>query len=209
LKDKLQKNEARGKEIFAIGAKTNKPANDSHPSQQQPTGGTVLIDDLQPPPAIDNRKDNRGSAKRVRHSNEFKWNQLESLEIWQESQKRNNQPATVAEFCKKFHPNDQSKWKNFYSQWSKKKDDIAKSLADEKYKHLKTITRGKQGKTPYKDMEDKLYKLILEDRKNNRKVSQLSIKTRAKKILNKLDQENGTSLSLNFKASNGWFWSFF
>ena len=57
-------------------------------------------------------------------------------------------------------------------------------------------------------MEDELYKLITNDRKNKRKVSRLSILVRAKKIVRELDEKNGTDRSKDFKASNGWFWNF-
>ena len=199
-KDLEQKNAARASAIFVAGRGTQKPAGE--PTELR---ATVQLDETQ---KVDGRKTNRGAATRERITNETKWNHLEKLEIWQKEMENNNQQANIASYCRKFHPNEQRKWRSNFSKWMKEKDNIAKQVSDKKYKQLKTIARGKLGVSPYKEMEDELYKLITNDRKNKRKVSRLSILVRAKKIVRELDEKNGTDRSKDFKASNGWFWNF-
>ncbi len=202
--DAEKKLAAKTTEVFAMGPGKKKPGKEYHatPAEQR---ATINLD---VEPKEDKRKGNRGSAHRQRHTNEVKWEHLEKLEIWQDEQKKNNSPATIAAYCREFHPNDQTKWANFLVKWTKSKDQIAKAVSDEKYGRLKTIARGKQGKTPYKEMEDELYNSILNDRKNKRKVSRLSVQVRARKIVNEHDKKNNTNKGKDFKASNGWFWNF-
>ncbi len=77
-------------------------------------------------------------------------------------------------------------------------------VADDKYgRRLKRIAGNRR--SPFKEMEDRLYRKILEDRKQKRKVSQTRIKDQTKRILIQLDEDNVTDQSKNFRSSNGWF----
>lgn len=169
-KQDLEKKRAANN-VFAIGPGKVKPgrekkaaANNQPDEEEEPPEIRATVE-LEEDAAVDGRKGNRGSANRERYSNEFKWEQLQKLDQWKESQKGKGEADSVAGFCRVFHKNEQLKWQNLINKWHHERDKIAKSVATKKYKWLRTVVATKQRNSPYKMMEDELYKTILEDRK--------------------------------------------
>lgn len=176
-------------------------ASASHSSSSQ------ILDKVTTAPKKDNRKGNRGSSVRATYTPAEKLRHLEALEKWKAKQREAEKNDTVSQFCVEHHHNDQQKWNSLLSKWKREEPKIIQYVSEKTYADLKRI-HPKKRSSPFKDMEDILYKEIVEHRSLKRKVSRLRINVRAKKILTEIDVKDGTTRSRPFRASNGWFAGF-
>jgi hypothetical protein len=147
----------------------------------------------------DGRKGNRGSSVRIRYSAQQKYEHLERLEIWQAEQSKKKEKDTLTLYCQLHHPNGIHQMMVNLVKWRQPEEAarIVKAAAEKKYGNLKKLSPTKL-RSPFKDMEDILYKEIVLHRKNKRKVSKQRVVISAKKIMTQLD-DRCTS-----KRMHGW-----
>ena len=82
------------------------------------------------------------------------------------------------------------------------------AVSDKIYGKFNRLRSASRGKSPFHEMETKLYQELIQHRSHGRKVSRRWIQIKGKKIQVELDKVNGTHLSRCFKASSSWFWRF-
>ena len=174
------------------------------PHQQQEDLGSNVALPEEGEPGEDKRKYNRGSDMRMSFDAHFKYRHLMHFEQWVKEEEGRN----LSSYCFCFHSNEQMKWINSIARWRKSKEKIVAAVSDKIYGNCKRLKSTARTRSPYHQMEQKLYQEIVNHRSRGRKVSMQWIKVKAKKLLVVLDKENGTHRSRVFKASNGWFWRF-
>ena len=152
-------------------------------------------------PNIDNCKDNRGSSRRIRHSNKFKASMIEFYE--NESNELN-----AIQFCKKHQQGcnvikNLSAGKHGWRHLSTRLNMI-KLASDAKRKNMKTKISQKFGRSPFKALKIVLYDRVKDHRRKGRKVSEYFARMNANKIMKEVMLEKAEHL----KASKGWFHRF-
>ena len=191
----------RGITVVCPARKKSRSGENAAPLNESPRHNLVHI----PTPSVgdtdaDGRRNNRGSAVRMKVSNEKKASIIQLYE---------QQSLSVSAFVDKHHLS--AKHKKCLSEgkdgwrYPSTREKILKAASDKKYKHLKHMTGGKSfRKSPYQPMENDLHKLIIAHRAKGRKVSQNFIRISAKKLMKTVQPE----LADTFKASDGWFQRF-
>ena len=183
------------------GRKKSRSRENAAPPNESPRYNLVCI----PAPSAgdteaDGRMNNRGSAVRIKVSNEKKVPIMQFYEQQSLSVSAFVDKHHLAVKCKKYLSEGKDGWRH-----PSTRDKILKAASDKKWMHLKQMTGGKLfRKSPYQPMENDLHKTIITHRAKGSKVSQNFMQISAKQLIKTAQLE----LADTFKASDGWFQRF-
>ena len=158
---------------------------------------------LLPVPKIDQRCNNRGSAKRQRYSMKEKWDIIERCDETIASEEFPSIRNPTQYFQYNYRNEDAAhKWVALYGKWTKpeQRERMVGVILGKNF-----ASKGKFTRSPFHHLETILYNDILTKRKSGHRVSNTFIRIRALAIFKELKEQGVQGYNtMTFKASNGW-----
>ena len=151
---------------------------------------------------IDKRTYNKGASKRRRYTMKEKYDIIERCEEAINDDELPEIKTPTHYFYHVYENHDEAhKFVGLYGKWNKP-DHRLKMINEILGKNF--AMKARQTRSPYHQMENKLYGEIVKKRKSGHRVSNTFIRLRALHIFNFLEEQGNPAYQTSFKASNGW-----